>query len=210
LLQHTQDDLQSSLDTYPFEDADLFHEDFHSLCSDFDRHQVMASPKQIKVRTTKQKYFHVEIFAYKEVMFPNLKRRSFSLDLRLCLTCVSPCLGNHGFSWDLSSFLILRSSDFLSEDEDDPSSTYGIPLQRWIDQACGYTLGRMMADGFSFKQDFLPPTHLHEFYFMIDYMCVYTHDYYVLDLSLLYYMIKHRGRYFDEMIKWLHWLYDFT
>jgi hypothetical protein len=96
-------------------------------------------------------------------------------------------------------------------DEDEPSSTYSSPLQRWIDQSCGYTFRQDdQADGFSFQQDFLPPTHLHEFYFMIDYMCVYTHDYYVLDLSLLYYMIKHRGRYFDEMIKWLHWLYDFT
>jgi hypothetical protein len=28
LLQHTQDDLQSSLDAYPFEDSYLFYEDF--------------------------------------------------------------------------------------------------------------------------------------------------------------------------------------
>jgi hypothetical protein len=65
-------------------------------------------------------------------------------------------------------------------------------------------------DGFSFQQDFLPPTHLHEFHFMIDYISIYAHDHYVLDLSLLFYIIKHRGRYFDEMINWLHWLYDFT
>ena len=59
--------------------------------------------------------------------------------------------------------------------------------------------GGMRADGFSFEHDFLPPTHIHEFYFMIDYMCVYTHDYYVLNLSLLYYMIKH-GR--DTLMRW--------
>jgi hypothetical protein len=53
LLQHTQSDLQSSLDTYPFEDAYLFYEDFQPLCSDFDRHQVMASPKKSEVHTTK-------------------------------------------------------------------------------------------------------------------------------------------------------------
>jgi hypothetical protein len=113
-------------------------------------------------------------------------------------------------------FLILSqpsgSSDFLSEDEDESSSTYGIPLQKWIDQACGYTFWQDdRADGFSFQQDFLPPTHLHEFHFMMDYMSTYAHDYYVLDLSLLFHMIKHRGRYLDEMMnKWLHWLYDFT
>jgi hypothetical protein len=61
LSQHTQSDLQSSLDTYPFEDADLFYEEFQPLCSDFDRHQVVANPKQSEVHTTKRKYFHVEI-----------------------------------------------------------------------------------------------------------------------------------------------------
>jgi hypothetical protein len=40
----------------------------------------------------------------------------------------------------------LGSSDFLSEVEDEPSSTYGIPLHKWIDKACG----------FSFNHDFLP------------------------------------------------------
>jgi hypothetical protein len=52
-------------------------------------------------------------------------------------------------------------------------------------------------DGYSFQQDFLPPTHLHEFHFTIDYISIYAHDHYVLDLSLLFYIIKHRGRYFD-------------
>jgi hypothetical protein len=46
---------------------------------------------------------------------------------------------------------------------------------------------------------------------MIDYMSKYAHDYYVPNLSLLYCMIKHKGRYLDEMMNiWLHWLYDFT
>jgi hypothetical protein len=45
---------------------------------------------------------------------------------------------------------------------------------------------------------------------MIDHILIYSHDYYVLELSLLYYRIKNRGRYLDEMISWLHWLYDFT
>jgi hypothetical protein len=46
---------------------------------------------------------------------------------------------------------------------------------------------------------------------MMDYMSTYDHDYYILYLSLLFHMIKHRGRYLDEMMNmWLHWLYDFT
>jgi hypothetical protein len=76
------------------------------------------------------------------------------------------------------------SNGALSEDDDEPLSMCSSPIQRWIDQACGY----------SFHQDFLLPTHPHEFHFIIDYMFICAHGYYVLDLSLLYYIIKHRGR----------------
>jgi hypothetical protein len=128
-------------------------------------------------------------------------RKIISLDLWLSLISYFPLWEIIDSSWDLSSPLSLQGAVIiLSEDEDEPSSICGSPIQRWIDQACGY----------SFQHDFLPPTHLHEFLSMIDHMLIYAHDYYVLDLSLLYYMIKHRGRYLDEMISWLHWLYDFT
>jgi hypothetical protein len=116
---------------------------------------------------------------------------------------VSSCLGNHRvFFGSLVLSQPSGSSDILSEDDDEPSSS---PLQRWIDRACGYACRREFQDdrdcGFSFQQDFLPPTHLHEFYFMIDYMSIYAHDYYVLDLSLLFHMIKHRGKCLCPMIK---------
>jgi hypothetical protein len=40
---------------------------------------------------------------------------------------------------------------------------------------------------------------------MIDYMFIYARDYYVLNLSSVYYMIKHRGIFLDEMMNmWLH------
>jgi hypothetical protein len=59
--------------------------------------------------------------------------------------------------------------------------------------------------GFSFQHNFLPLTRLHEFHYMIDYMFIYAHDYYVLNLYFLYYMINHRGIYLDEMMNtWLH------
>jgi hypothetical protein len=111
-----------------------------------------------------------------------------------------------GKQWDLSYEI-----DHTIGDEDDPSSTYDSPLQRWIDQACGYTFRQHdQANDFSFQHDFLPPTHLSSFHFLIDYISIYAHDRYMLDLSLVFYIIKHRGRYFDEMIDWLHWLYEFT
>jgi hypothetical protein len=50
----------------------------------------------------------------------------------------------------------------------------------------------------------LPPTSM-SCLSMIDHMLIVTHDYFVLDLSLLCHMIKHRGRYLDEMLsRWLH------
>jgi hypothetical protein len=78
----------------------------------------------------------------------------------------------------------------MSEEDGEPSFVYNSPIHRWIDHACGY----------SFHRDCLPPTHLHEFLFVIDYMCIYAHDYFMLDLSLLYYMTEHRWRYLDEIL----------
>jgi hypothetical protein len=143
LSHHTQCDFQSSLDAYPFEDADFFNEDFQPLCSDFDRHQVVASPKQSEVSTTKQKYFHVQILGEylqtKKRRFLR-PREEFFYRREFVLHPISPCMGNQQVSL---GFLSLSqpsgSSVFLSEDEEELSSTYGSPLQKWIDQACGYT-----------------------------------------------------------------------
>jgi hypothetical protein len=60
--------------------------------------------------------------------------------------------------------------------------------------------------------DFVPPSRLHELDFMTSYGMMYvpTHDLFVLDLSLFWFMMKHKGRYFDTMLGWFHWLYDYT
>jgi hypothetical protein len=114
-------------------------------------------------------------------------------------------VGKEVFLGSLISSHHLGSEDCLSEDES--LSIHGIPIHKWIDRACGYSFRKDLWDdqacGFSFQQDFLPPTHLHEFHFMIEYMSIYAHDYYMLELSLLYYIIKHKGRYIDDMISWL-------
>jgi hypothetical protein len=66
LSQYAHDDSQPSLescDEYPFGDPGLFYEDSQPpLCSDFDRHQVVASPEQSEAHATKRKYFHIETF----------------------------------------------------------------------------------------------------------------------------------------------------
>jgi hypothetical protein len=62
LSQHTQSDLQSSFGAYPFEDADLFYEDFQPLCSYFEEYQDVATSEQSEVHSSKRKYFHLGYF----------------------------------------------------------------------------------------------------------------------------------------------------
>jgi hypothetical protein len=61
-------------------------------------------------------------------------------------------------------------------------------------------------------QDFVPPTRLHELDFRTpdDVIYVLTHDIFVLDVSLFWFMMKHKGRYQGALLDWLHWLFDYT
>jgi hypothetical protein len=60
--------------------------------------------------------------------------------------------------------------------------------------------------------DFVPPTRLHELEFGTpdDVIYVLTHDVFVLDFSLFWFMMKHKGRYQGALLDWLHWLFDYT
>jgi hypothetical protein len=61
-------------------------------------------------------------------------------------------------------------------------------------------------------RDFIPPTRLHELDsdFSDDMMYILTHDIFVLDVSLFWFMMKHKGRYQGALLDWLHWLFDYT
>jgi hypothetical protein len=61
-------------------------------------------------------------------------------------------------------------------------------------------------------EDFVPPTRLHELDsdFSDDMMYILTHDIFVLDVSLFWFMMKHKGRYQGALLDWLHWLFDYT
>jgi hypothetical protein len=200
LSQHFQGDFQSSLgscDANPFGDADLFYDEFQPPSSlILDEHQDIPIPEESRAHSTKQKYFHIGDF-YED---SQMKRQCFSIHEHVPYL-ISSSHRNHGvFLGSLMSSQSSGSENHANGDEYDPSSTYDSLIHIWINQACG----------FSFQQDFLPPTHLHEFHFMIDCISIYAHDHYVLEFSLLYYMNKHRGGYLDKMINWLHWLYNFT
>jgi hypothetical protein len=81
-------------------------------------------------------------------------------------------------------------------------STFHDPFLKWIEY-------------FSFKLTWhgsFPPTRLHELYFVIsdDMIYILTHDIFVLDLSLFWSMMKHKGRCHGTLLDWLHWLFDYT
>jgi hypothetical protein len=80
--------------------------------------------------------------------------------------------------------------------------TFHDPFQRWIE----YFPQRWT------WRDFIPPTRLHELDFMIsdDMIHALTHVIFVLDLSLFWFMMKHKGRYRGTLLDWLHWLFDYT
>jgi hypothetical protein len=61
-------------------------------------------------------------------------------------------------------------------------------------------------------RDFVSPTRLHELDpdFSDDMIYILTHDIFVLDVSLFWFMMKHKGRYQGALLDWLHWLFDYT
>jgi hypothetical protein len=61
-------------------------------------------------------------------------------------------------------------------------------------------------------QVFIPPTCLHELDsdFSNDMIYILTHDIFSLDVSLFWFMMKHKGRYHGAFLDWLHWLFDYT
>jgi hypothetical protein len=60
--------------------------------------------------------------------------------------------------------------------------------------------------------DFVPPSCLHELYFTISNESIHslTHVIFVLDLSLFWFMMKHIGRYYEALLGWFHWLFEYT
>jgi hypothetical protein len=57
-----------------------------------------------------------------------------------------------------------------------------------------------------------PPSRLHELDFMTsdDTIHFLTHVNFVLDLSLFWFMMKHKGMYYEILLGWFHSLFDCT
>jgi hypothetical protein len=91
-----------------------------------DEHQDVAIPEEIKAHSTKQKYFHLGDF-YED---SQMKRQHFSRP-EIVPYLISYSHGNHGvFLGSIMPSQYLGSNDHDNGDKYEPSSTYGIPLQR--------------------------------------------------------------------------------
>jgi hypothetical protein len=226
LVPYFSDDFQSYLemfDEYPTEHLDPIYEDDCQppLCSDFDiskdivcvkkvTHDFSSQPLVItlpcfSIQGVVGKYlFHVEFpsgqtldfkgqLGYASFFhffnFPLIVCQSFTISLSI-LSLTLECEGvpgnqSTGHSSPFSEPCIFHDP-FLDRIE--------CSSQRWT------------------WQYFIPPTRLHELDSdsFDDMMYILTHDIFVLDVSLFWFMMKHKGRYQGALLDWLHWLFDYT
>jgi hypothetical protein len=224
LVPYLSDDFQSYLemfDEYPAEHLDPFYEDDCQppLCSDLDTskdivclkkvtHDFSSQPPVItlpcfSIQGVVGKYlFRVEFppgqtLDFKGWLGNAISNQFFNLLLMICQS-----------STKLLSILSLEHEDVLGNQFTGPLSPFSEPCtfhDPFLDRI----------EYFSQRwtwQYFVPPTRLHEldFDFSDDMMYILTHDIFVLDVSLFWFMMKHKGRYQGALLDWLHWLFDYT
>jgi hypothetical protein len=90
-----------------------------------------------------------------------------------------------------------QHSDSLSQSIE--PVTFHDPFLRWIEHS---------PESMTWH-DFVPPSPLHELDFMIsgDIVHSLTHVLFLLNLSLFWFMMKHRGKYCEILLGWFHWLF---
>jgi hypothetical protein len=121
----------------------------------------------------------------------------FNLLLMICQPCTK-----------LLSILSLECEDVLGNQSTGPLSPFSEPCtfhDPFLDRI----------EYFSRRwtwQYVVPPTRLHELDIgtFDDMMYILTPDIFVLDVSLFWFMMKHKGRYQGALLDWLHWLFDYT
>jgi hypothetical protein len=224
LVPYLSDDFQSYLemfDEYPTEHLDPIYEDDCQppLCSDFDTSKDIVCLKKVSHDFSPQPpVITLPCFSIKGVVgkylfyveFPSgqtldskgwlgnaISNQFFNFPLIICQS-----------STKLLSILSLECEDVLGNQSTGPLSQFSEPCtfhDPFLDRI----------ECFSQRwtwQDFVPPTRLHELDsdFSDDMMYILTHDIFVLDVSLFWFMMKHKGRYQGALLDWLHWLFDYT
>jgi hypothetical protein len=229
LVQCSHDDFRSYLedfDEHPFEHLDLFEDFQPPSCSYFDKGEDIVFLKQ----DTCDKVFQLPSnplsrYVTKDAVGKHVPYLKFSLGKGLLLefkgrlNALRRSLLSRSFNFPLrscqsSSRFLLVPSQTSGNDEvqgSQPSNSLSQPLEsltfhdpflRWIEH-----FPRSVT-----WHNFVPPSRLHELDFTISYDMMHdlTHVIFVLNLSLFWFMMKHRGRYYEVLLGWFHWLYDYT
>jgi hypothetical protein len=227
LVPHSSDDdFQSYLeifDEYPSEHLDSFHEDDCQppLCSDFNTSKDIVCLKKVSHDFSPQPpVITLPCFSIKGVVGKYLFHVEFppgqTLDSKGWLGNAS---SNQFFNFPLivcqSSAKSLSILSLTLEREDVLGNQFTGPLSRFSEPCIFHDPFLDRIEYFSQRwtwQDFVPPTRLHELDsdFSDDVIYILTHDIFVLDLSLFWFMMKHKGRYQGTLLDWLHWLFDYT
>jgi hypothetical protein len=222
-VPYLSDDFQSYLEMFDeyAEHSDPFYKDDYRppLCSDFGTSKDIVCLKKVTHNFSPQPpaitlpYFSIRgvVGSYLfYVEFPSgqtldskgwlgnaIADQFFNLLLMICQP-----------STKLLSILSLECEDVLGNQSTGPLSPFSEPCtfhDPFLDRI----------EYFSQRwtwQYFVPPTRLHELDsdFSDDMMYILTHDIFVLDVSLFWFMMKHKGRYQGALLDWLHWLFDYT
>jgi hypothetical protein len=220
---YLSDDFQSYLEMFDeyAEHSDPFYKDDYRppLCSDFGTSKDIVCLKKVTHKFSPQPpaitlpYFSIKgvVGSYLfYVEFPSgqtldskgwlgnaIADQFFNLHLMICQS-----------STKLLSILSLECEDVLGNQSIGPLSPFSEPCTF-------HDLFLDRIECFSQRwtwQDSVPPTRLHELDsdFSDDMMYILTHDIFVLDVSLFWFMMKHKGRYQGALLDWLHWLFDYT
>jgi hypothetical protein len=224
LVPYFSDDFQSYLemfDEYHAEHLDSFHKDDcrPPLCSDYNTSKDIVCLKKVTHDFSPQPpTITLPCFSIKGVVGNYLFHVEFpprqTLDSKGWLGNTS---SNQffNFPWIIRQSSTKLLSILSSEHEDVLGNQFTGPLS-WFSEPC------LFHDPFTDRieyfsqrwtwQYFVPPTRLHELDFEIpdDVIYVLTHDIFVLDFSLFWFMMKHKGRYQGALLDWLHWLFDYT
>jgi hypothetical protein len=133
MITYLLDPLESNLsqhlqgDAYHFGDAYLFYEDFQTSSPlILDEYQDIAIPGQSEVHSTEKKFCHLG-YSHED---SQMKRQHFSSSRPKPISyIISPSWVKHGvFLSYLTSSQSSGRSDYVDEDEDEPSSTHASPL----------------------------------------------------------------------------------
>jgi hypothetical protein len=208
------------------EHLDLFYEDDYQspLCSDFDTSKNIVCLKKdshdfsLQPPVTTLPCLSIKGVVGKYIFHVELPLRQ-TLDSKGRLDTASLSQLSQFFNFPLvvcqSSPRSLSIPSLTSEREDALGSQLVGPLSQFSGPCTPHEPFLKWIEYFPQRwtwQDFIPPTRLHELDFMTSDDMIYalTHVIFVLDLSLFWFMMKHKGRYCGTLLDWLHWLFDYT